>query len=185
MFGLDARITLLILATISIVVGVYMVQVISGRHVDSLLFEHNKYTTALEAFQEDLETRPHNVLATTTDENAFMALVDETRLTANSQPKWQGPYLRTYYTNQHKSYGIMTLTPRQADHSATCTQALIRARECFYYWSITNVPLQTITALNEETDGIETTPTTNGTTQWSNISSSNATLYLRLGLVAP
>lgn len=55
MFGLDARIALAIFAGLSIITGTTMIQVLENRRVNQILFEHQKFSGAVDALQNDLQ----------------------------------------------------------------------------------------------------------------------------------
>lgn len=185
MFGLDARIALVIITGLSVVAGASMIQILSDRRMDTLLFEQDKYGSAVAAIQEDLKTNIHDSLTTSNDENAYLALVDSSLLTTAAQNNWLGPYLKDYYSNNHKQYGVMTLARENTDISGSCSAAEITGRECFYYLTISQVPQDVIDKLNTALDGSEGSPGTQGNVQWDSISGSTARVYMRLGLVAP
>ena len=185
MFGLDARLTIAILAAISIVVGASMAQVMKDRRTDNLLFEQEKISSAVSAIQEDLRTNIHESLTTSNDENAYMALIDGSLIKPGAENRWLGPYLRNDTSNNHREFGEKFLVTKKEDISNTCTQAEIRSRECLYYYKITSVPLTLINSVNEQLDGAETTPENEGAVQWDTITANDATLHMRLGLVAP
>lgn len=184
MFGLDARIALAIMAALGIVAGASMVQILKDRRVDNLLFEQERYTTAIEAMQEDIETHIHNSLTTSNDANAFLALTDGTLLTAALQPQWLGPYVPEIYSTNHLEYGVYSLAQREVLIANTCSDAERRARQCYYWLTISLVPINTVTELNASIDGTaEATPQSEGNIQWDTITATNARVYMRLGLV--
>lgn len=185
MFGLDARLTLAILAGLSIVAGASMAQIMQDRRADNLLFEHSKVSSAVAAIQEDLETNVHDSLTSSDDTNAYLALVDGTLLTPAAERNWLGPYLREFYSNDHDSYGDIFLMRRQDAIASACTATVIRNRECFYYYVVSEVPITTVEDVNENLDGAEGTPQSTGAVQWDTITANDARLYMRLGLVAP
>lgn len=188
MFGLDARIAMAIMAGLSIIAGASMVQILKDRRVDALLFEQEKFTSAVAAIQEDLQTNVHDSLTTSSNSNAVRALFNDSVLTATAQNRWLGPYLRegVYNSINHKEYGVYELAIREDAINQTCTAAEIRNRDCYYWLLITEVPLTTINNANEKVDGAaEATPQTEGIIQWDNLTATDGWLWMRLGLVAP
>lgn len=183
MFGLDARIALAIIAGLSIIAGASMIQIMKDRRVDTLLFEQEKFASAVSAIQEDLEGNIHGSLTTANNANAFLALVDGTLLTAAMQNRWLGPYLRDYYSTNHQDYGVYSLAQQEAVITNACSVAEMRNRQCYYWLTISQVPLTVVNDLNTKVDGTgEGTPQNEGAIQWDTITATTARLYMRLGL---
>ncbi len=190
MFGLDARISLSIFAGISLITGVTMINTINSKRIDNLLIEHSQYSNAVDNMQEDTLTNIHNAITNAgagANTDAFMSLVDSSLLKAAFTGSWQGPYIGERTNNLHKDYGEMTLIKKvNTITAADCTGVEIIARQCSYFITFNEVPIEIVTEVDTRLDGGgETTPTEEGIAQWDSIAGGNAKLHLRLGILLP
>lgn len=90
MFGLDARITMLIVALLGIIVFPFMNGIISKSRAEAILATTQSVTGAIESFIEDTTTVPANI----------NMLYDTLPTKANHQTNWNGPYLNGNKTDR-------------------------------------------------------------------------------------
>lgn len=190
MFGLDSRIALAIFGGLSVVMGASMVQVLGDRRVDNILLNHAKYSSAIDAMQEDLESNIHAAILSFSvlpDEDAFMALVDSSLLEAQFIPRWRGPYIAQRNNNLDEEYGTISIVHRPGLLSSTdCTATEITDRECVYFLVYERVPLSVIQNTNNQLDGEgEVLPAISGKVQWDGATATTARLGIQVATLLP
>lgn len=187
MFGLDARIALAIFAGLSVITGASMVQLMKDNRADKVLFLHEKVSSAFDVMQEDLRMDIYNnALASSSAEfeDMYLALFDESVLTAAAQSRWHGPYMPTKNSNLDDEYGSIRIKPisRESTGTATCSTVQAAAKECSYFLILGNtsitLPVSVRTAVNEQIDGAgEANPESNGKVRWD----VNNLVYIEMG----
>ena len=175
MFGLDARIALAIMASLSVVTGASMVQLMKDNRVEEMLYEHERVSSAFDAMQEDMETNLVSALNTTSAVwgDLYRGLTDVSRFGAAYQPRWRGPYQTEQNSIMHEEFGRIRIRPMpSAPGVANCSAVQISQKLCNYYlmWGLSPshvVPDQIKQALNDRLDGeSEVDPDTNGKVRW-------------------
>jgi len=165
MFGLDARISMLIFGILSGIAGVGITMTTKDVTAGALTEELNQYAKAIEGIHKDLKLDLHTALNSTgtgaADQDAIIALYDNSVLTNSA--RWLGPYVRTHKT-KHSQYGEMLLSKKKADHTVDCDATDL----CYIWLQIADVPIGVTLDINENFDGDgEATPETLGRLQYS------------------
>lgn len=158
MFGLDARITLAILAALTITGGYYMNVTALDARARTLIKEIEEFRTAIINLQNDIQVNLHypSTGSSNTAAQAFSLLYSPARLPTNLQSRWQGPYLNIS-SNKHPVYGNMSLVQSVAGttgYSSTCPAGVLRGspRTCTLDFVIEDVPLNIINKIEELVD---------------------------------
>lgn len=163
MFGLDARIALVIFSGLTVIAGVTLSAKISTITGSALVDEVKKTGLAIEGIHLDLKADLFKNLDNANESTAFEALYNEEVLNPGMpRSRWLGPYV-DYRTNMHPSYGEMFVHKRGESHNETC-----RAGDICYLWLVMNkVPHETLLHANEAYDGRnETLADSRGRIQW-------------------
>lgn len=162
MFGMDARIALIIFAAISTIGGGYALTSLSKMNGQATVREMEQLSIAIEGIHQDLKEDLHSTLTVSNDTNAFAALYNKAVLTATYQNKWLGPYTRLT-SNTHPKYGAITITKKQDDHVSACL-----GDNCYIWLSYSLVQHSMTSHMNEILDGTsETTAKNEGRFQWT------------------
>lgn len=172
MFGLDARISLLIFATLSVVTGALITTNLTKIRANAMADELSRFTAAVEGIHQDIKMDLHTALITPSDEGAVEALFNPDVLQAGrTRARWLGPYIK-YENTIHPKYGQMALTKMQEDHSVKCSPKQM----CFLWLTFDNADLAMTEELNSIFDGdIEEYSMDEGRIQWEETSAHNDT----------
>jgi hypothetical protein len=164
MFGLDARIALYVFGGISTISAGYVITNMQEFYAQGFSKEIRDMAIAVERVHKDLKEDLHNSLDTETDENAVIALYDNTELASNAlRQKWHGPYI-IHESTTHRKYGNIRLTKAQDDASTACNTST----RCYLWLTYSAMRSNMTTPLNKIFDGeSETTPASSGILQWT------------------
>ena len=150
MFGLDARITLAIFSTLSVLAGYTITTNMDYITGGALTDELNNLSNAVDGYHHDMKQDIFKTLISPTAENAVSALYDNEFVQAGKfRARWLGPYVEYRSTNHHK-YGEMRLEKRTDKLNEVCQST---AKTCYLYISLKNVPIGTIEKVNADYDG--------------------------------
>lgn len=162
-FGLDARISLVIFSGLTIIAGITLSSRISSITGSALVDETKKIGLAIEGLHLDLKTDIYKALDNPNEENAFASLyTDETLNPGKPRSRWLGPYV-DFRSNKHPSYGNMAVHKRGESHEEIC-----RAGDICYLWlTMDRVPVNSLSYVNKAYDGEhEDLPEIRGRIQW-------------------
>jgi hypothetical protein len=180
LFGLDARIALVIFSVLSVVAGVAVVVNIDSTRGQVLATELSDTGTALEHIHTDLKTDIFLALTNPSGKNAFQALYDNSVLResdeeGNLRARWNGPYIK-YSSNINNRYGEMLLTKAGADHNQPCNGEDL----CYLYLVYSHVKPGIAKDANKVLDGeTEKSPEKEGRLQWTPSADDAVTIYYR------
>ena len=164
MFGLDARIALYVFGGISTLSAGYVVMNMHTFHAQGFSKEIRDMALAIEAVHKDLKEDLHNSLDDPSDENAIIALYDESALASDAlRRKWHGPYV-TYESTVHRKHGDIRLTKAQDDAITACESGT----RCYLWLTFSAMKSSMTTPLNDIFDGAsEASPDESGMLRWS------------------
>ena len=170
MFGVDARISLMIFAVLSVITGSIVTTNLSKIQAQSLSDEFAKMGKSIEGIHHDIEDDIHKSLIEPSDENAIAALFDPLVIKpGRPRARWLGPYIK-YDSNFHPKYGKMLLTKAEENHENNCVSRNL----CFLWLSFGSVPKDVVLHTNDIFDGEnEDSPRTSGRIQWQEIDKKN------------
>lgn len=170
MFGLDARISLLIFATLSVVTGAIVTANLTKIRANAMADELSRFTAAIEGIHQDIKGDLHGALREDSDEAAVRALYDPEALKSQKdKSRWLGPYVK-YESTIHPKYGQMTLTKMQEDHSVKCTPKQL----CYLWLTFDQIDLAMAEELNTIFDGeAEINAMEEGRIQWTDNGTQN------------
>ncbi len=177
LFGLDARIALMVFSVLAIVAGAAMVLNLNESRAKGLAAELVDTARAVENFHHDLQTDIFMALNEPTEARAFQALYDNSVVqeAGNLRGRWNGPYVRTA-SNRHPTYGTQSLQKRGPDHTKPCDAETL----CFLWLVYDEVPTAVVREVNELLDGkAEATAEVAGRLQWSQTEDAHQLLYFR------
>lgn len=170
MFGLDARISLAIIAALSLVGGMTMFTTSSEVKAKALVKDIEAYKAAIDGMQYDMKTSLNDIVTPPTGsetlyEKVFMALNDKSLLKAQYQPRWLGPYIKTRMggdITQTENYGKVQYfqAVRTSPLNLSC------GGSCFNWIVIFDVPQKDFLVVNQIMDGDEATPASSGRVWW-------------------
>ena len=183
LFGLDARIALVIFSVLSVVAGVAMVMNIDSTRGQVLGTELAETGQAIEHFHSDLKIDIFLSLSNPSGKNAFQALYDNAVVSdgngddTNLRARWNGPYIK-FTTNINPRYGEMLLTKAGPDHTQPCDSA--DGGLCYLYIVYNQVKPNIAQEANKILDGEnEKNPDKEGRLQWTPNADNAVALYYR------
>lgn len=178
LFGLDARISLVIFSGLTVIVGATLSSKISSITGGALIDELNATGQAIEGMQLDLKADIFKSIDNPNEENAFMALYDKDMLnTPLTRSRWLGPYIKNH-TNIHPAYGKMSIVKRTESYKAICRSGDV----CYLWITLEKVPYNVIEHTDKNYDGKNPiSPETDGRIQWEFTSDDFAKLWYRVG----
>jgi hypothetical protein len=176
MFGIDARLTLIIFASLSTIAGASIFFNKTNTQASVMVSELKAIHTAIKRMQEDFENDLYSSLDTPNSINATYIMFDDTEVDAAFQRDWHGPYLDEFiqpgtriYTSQNNIAGTTFVSIMKhakqddIDSSVTCSNAA----PCHYWIRIENIPIKLAEAVNAKIDGTgEVVPDEEGRFQW-------------------
>lgn len=151
MFGLDTRVTIAIMAAMTVIVGYYSIGRIGEAKDGALLKELAGFEEAFIGYQADLGTFPMFTINAGSDGvKDIVALWDVNQVAVGFRPRWNGPYYKYQgYTREHLLYGEFSVTYAQNDATmSACTSA----SPCYAWLTLTDVPLSTWAKINQAID---------------------------------
>ena len=163
-FGLDARITLMIFTVISVISAATLTVDMARISAGALADEIRGIGDAVEGMHNDMKVGIHKVLVKPNPENAFNALIDEKVIKPGIyRPRWIGPYIK-HLSNVHPKHGKMKIEKQGREHTASCHPSA----GCHLWLTLDAVRIDTLEELNSSFDGdAEVTPRNEGRIQWS------------------
>lgn len=166
MFGLDARVALVIFAGLSGLIGYYMLSTAQESRVRGLAQDIGSIREAVNNIHRDLRVNLSTAVGHD-NERAFAALYDSGALESAHRGRWNGPYIK-HSRNQHGTYGTMTLV-EQNNNGTACTSGVgaTIATTCMVYLRMTGVPEDIVMRLDDMIDNYEGNPTPDPATQGS------------------
>ncbi len=147
MFGLDARLAMIIFAALAIVAGYMGYGRIETAHEARLIRELQAMDDAFKQYQVDMGTFFLFTLKDSSGDKDIAALWDKSLVKRGFQPKWNGPYI-TDESLTHKNYGKWGLQYGQETRVDYCTLY----SKCFLWIRLTNVPAKIWETINSIID---------------------------------
>ncbi len=160
MFGLDARLAMMIFAIMATVAGYVAYGRIAMARNAALIGEIDAMSDALRSYQVDMGTFFLFTLDKPVDDESSLeditALWDKSRVRQGFRNRWHGPYT-TFETRKNRTYGNWSIFYAQGDRRNYCTTD----SDCFVWLSLSNVPADKWTEVNswyDEAGGREKEP---------------------------
>ena len=147
MFGLDARLAMVIFATLSVVGGFLGYGRISMAKDARLISELQSMDQAVRTYQADMGTFFPFTLEESDGITDLEALWKKDRLKPGFQVHWNGPYVHEH-TLDHKHYGRWGVYYSQADREQICTTQ----SNCYLWLRLTDVPADRWAVVNQTLD---------------------------------
>jgi type II secretory pathway pseudopilin PulG len=151
MFGLDARLAMMIFAIMATVAGYVAWGRISMAKTAALAGEVDAMTQALQSYQTDMGTFYLFTLDKPADDDSSLdditALWDVKMVKEGFKNRWHGPYV-TFESRKHRVYGNWSIFYAQGDRKNYCTTD----SDCFIWLSLSNVPTKTWNEVNAYMD---------------------------------
>jgi hypothetical protein len=147
MFGLDARLAMVIFAALSVVVGFIGFSRIDTAREARLIREINAMDDALRAYQADMGTFFSFTLKNADGLTDLEALWNKEKVKLGFQPHWNGPYLHEE-TRNHKIYGTWSTFYAPANREDLCTGQ----SNCYVWIRLTNIPAEVWASVNQVVD---------------------------------
>ena len=136
MFGLDARLAMIVFTALAVVAGYYGYGRVETAKQARLIRELDAKAAALQNLQTDLRTFLPFALTTADGEQDITALWDKSILKPQFQSLWNGPYVLDE-TEHHKHFGRWWLRYGQDD--AELSPCTLSSR-CFVWLHLSGVP---------------------------------------------
>lgn len=187
MFGMDARVALLVFGAIALIGGYSILSRIGTAHAAKLIRELQALETAFTALQTDLgQPITHSsTLGIDASDTADLFAALRRNPDANVYRQWNGPYLNEDFPTSHARYGTwesyvgsenMLLVGGAVIQSTLCPPS------CYIWLSLTDVPEEVFTEVNTAIDGngdpdFETTPNVEGRVRYN---ASQNQIYVRV-----
>jgi hypothetical protein len=144
MFGLDARIALVVIASLSGISGAVLINSLAGINIDKILAEASTIGISVNNYHKDMNKSIFDTLdsALTADElelAAFTVLYKNENLITPYTTKWNGPYIRSQYFNNVEPYlnTPFRLVRKSADNSTTCND--VKTNPCYVFLKFKNL----------------------------------------------
>lgn len=139
MFGLDARLAMVVFAVMATVAGFVAYGRISIAKNAALIREIESFEYALNQYQTDMGTFYLFTLDKPVDDTSSLedltALWNKDMVKPGFQPHWHGPYT-TAESRRHRTYGNWSLFYAQGDRGNYCATD----SDCFVWLSLSRVP---------------------------------------------
>lgn len=151
MFGLDARLAMMIFGIMAMVAGYVAFGRIQIAHSAYLIREIDSINQALTNYQTDMGTFYLFTLDKPTDDTSSLddltALWNFNMVKTGFRPRWHGPYV-TFETRKDRTYGNWSIFYAQGDRKNYCTTD----SDCYIWLSLSQVPAKAWTDLNSYYD---------------------------------
>lgn len=148
MFGLDARMAMLIFGLLSIIAGYYGYSRIATAKHAALIKELEDLDLAMQAYQADMGTfYLFTIEGESNGRKDMEALWDQSKVAFGFKDYWHGPYLHRE-TRDHRSYGRFSITYGQKDRKTLCTNL----SDCYAWITLTDVPEEVWDVVNRYVD---------------------------------
>lgn len=156
MFGLDARITLMIFGIISIIVSANIYRVLTEINVDKILAESSSIGSAVDSYHKTMnksifDTLTGSLSADDKEKAAFTALYKNENVIAPFNDKWKGPYIKVKYNNGlepflNTEYRLLRLAKNA---STTCNN--INTNPCYVFLKFKDITTEDCDAFEAQT----------------------------------
>lgn len=184
MFGLDARISLVIFTLLTLVAGYMGLKAFSQIKTQSFVNELHQVSQAFAQLEADLQRRcidstPACGTFECNNLNSYAALYDAGSLNATYLPRWHGPYLSVNAPAATK-YGAGAIFYYTNDAATACTAG----NPCYAWLRWGAVPLSVTVMENANAlldNAAEINPDTSGQFQWTDNGDSTYMVVYRLG----
>lgn len=144
MFGLDARLALMVFAAMAVIAGFYGASRINTAKDAALIRELEAIDHALQEYQSSMGVFYLFTIEGEPDgRKDFKALWDKKNVKKGYHPYWHGPYIN-FQSRQHKKFGRYSLGYVQSDKQNLCTTQ----SDCYVWVVLTDVPADTWEAVN-------------------------------------
>lgn len=147
MFGLDARISMVIFAILSLSIGTFTYHRIQTAKHTTLIKELNEISKAITELQHDSNTFYAFAMNRSANRDDFAALWNVDKVAHRFQSTWNGPYLNKE-TSSQPFYGEYFLKYAPDDMEQQCTYK----NNCYVWIGLTEVPTEVWEAVNEYVD---------------------------------
>jgi len=151
MFGLDARLAMVIFGVMATVAGFVAYGRIGMAKNAALIREIEAYDTALRNYQADMGTFYLFTLDKPADDTSSLddltALWNPEMVKPGFKPHWHGPYV-TMESRKHRQYGNWSVFYAQGDRQNYCTTD----SDCYIWLSLSRVPAELWDELNRYYD---------------------------------
>lgn len=150
LFGVDARLALLIFGLLAVVAGYVAYGRIALAKTAALVADIENIDQALQAYQTDMGTFFLFTLVKEEGDSGatdLEALWDKSRVLEGFQHLWNGPYLHRT-SRKHRDYGMYTVFYGQGDRQSTCTLD----SDCYVWLALSKVPQATWREINRALD---------------------------------
>lgn len=177
MFGLDARIALIIFATLSLIASGYMHSIINQSNYQKILAESRVLTAAIDRYQADMgvnfyDSFDASVTAANKEILFFNLLTYKTSPEASLQNRWNGPYIkRNYPTGKVDPY--LNTNYRMVISESDMAESCSGIATCYHY-------LKFATITSSQCDNFEEVANQVGTTILRKSNAGNCDLYIPL-----
>jgi len=147
MFGLDARLAMMIFAIMATVAGYVAFGRIGMAKTAALAGEVEAMTQAMQQYQTDMGTFYLFTLDKPVDDDSSLeditALWNPKMVKEGFRNRWHGPYV-TFESRKHRIYGNWSIFYAQGDRKNYCTTD----SDCFIWLSLSGVPKKTWDEVN-------------------------------------
>lgn len=147
MFGLDARLAMMIFAILAMVAGFVAFGRIATAKQAALISEIDGITDALRSYQVDMGTFYLFTLDKPVDDSSSLeditALWNPKMVKQGFRTSWHGPYT-TFETRRHRTYGSWSIFYAQGDRKNYCTTD----SDCYVWLSLSSVPAKVWDQIN-------------------------------------
>lgn len=137
LFGIDARLALVIFAALSTGIGYYSMGKINQARTAAFIKELQHAATAVEQMQTDLGTfLPYTLEGGSNGTRDFEVLYNRNHLKPGYRRYWNGPYFMPQNGRQHPRFGQFSISYGTAERNP-CTD---RKTQCYVWLTLTDVP---------------------------------------------
>ena len=151
MFGLDARLAMMIFGIMATVAGYVAFGRIAIAKDAALIKEINAFNEGLARYQTDMGTFYLFTLDKPTNDNSSLdditALWDRDRVKQGFRNLWQGPYV-TFTSRKSRNFGNWSIFYAQGDRKNYCTTD----SDCFIWLSLSQLPAKNWKEINSYYD---------------------------------
>lgn len=151
MFGLDARIAMMVFSILAVVAGYVAFGRIGMARTAALVGEVEAITQALANYQGDMGTFYLFTLNKPDDDSSSLeditALWNPEMVKQGFRPRWNGPYV-TFESRKHRTFGNWSVFYAQSDRKNYCTTD----SDCFIWLSLSKVPAKAWMEVNRYMD---------------------------------
>lgn len=151
MFGLDARLAMLVFSLLAVVAGYVAFGRIAIAKQAVLIGELQAYEQALQRYQTDMGTFFLFTLDKPVDDTSSVedltALWDVSKVKPAFRPRWNGPYMNVT-SRRNRAYGNYSVFYAQSNRKDYCTTE----SDCFVWLGLSQVPAEMWQQVNSHFD---------------------------------